>query len=265
MRLEVEPIPVIGFKRPTLEIAGVQLHEDCTVIFRDDRGKLEEITDEHDLLSPGRDLGIRDHAHDVIEKVDAAHRDLIDDDDLRDRQDLAGTNLLGRVAYTGAHLKSTVDGRAIVHVERRDTRRRHRRVGNATGLKVIDEPVEHIALARAGVTGKEDVTPLLQGNVGVPLVFGQTLQLSFIDYHFTSTSPLAICAYVTVMRCCLFLRVGNVEQTRKLLLADSKQTSTSTLSRPSAFWRRVGGRRIFPFFPVWAIAAARILSRPLLP
>ena len=57
-----------------------------------------------------------------------------------------------------------------MHVERRDTRRRHRRVGNATGLKVIDEPVEHIALARAGVTGKEDVTPLLQGNVGVPLV-----------------------------------------------------------------------------------------------
>lgn len=48
-------------------------------------------------------------------------------------------------------------------------------------------------------------------------------------------------------------------------LADSKQTSNPTLSRPSAFWRRVGGRKTFPFFPVWAIAAARILSRPLLP
>lgn len=97
MRLEVESVPVIGFKRPTLEIAGYSFMRIARSSSDDDRGKLEEITDEHDLLSTGRDLRIRDHAHDVIEKVDAAHRDLIDDDDLRDRQDLAGTNLLGRV------------------------------------------------------------------------------------------------------------------------------------------------------------------------
>ena len=155
VRLEVHALPQLGLEGVAVIVPRPQLHQHLAVIIGHDRRELEEVAHEHDLL-PARDaLGCEHHVHDALEQVDAAHGYLVDDDDLGLVEHLARERLLVlvvRVEHAEADLQGSVDGRAVMQVLRCDSRRSHGEVGNLALLKFLDECVEHIALARTGVT-----------------------------------------------------------------------------------------------------------------
>ena len=142
MRLEAHTLPQRGLESVAVIVSRPQLHEDLAVIVGHDRRKLEEVAHEHDLL-PARDaLGGEHHVHDALEQVDAAHGNLVDDDDLGLVEHLARERLavlVMRVEHSEADLQGPVDGRAVMQVLRRYPRGCHREVGNLALLKLLDE------------------------------------------------------------------------------------------------------------------------------
>ena len=90
MRLERHALPQQGLEGISLLVAGIPRHEDGSVGVRHHGRELEEVAHEHDLLLACALASRKDHVHHALEQVDAAHAHLVDDDDLRLLQDLAG-------------------------------------------------------------------------------------------------------------------------------------------------------------------------------
>ena len=155
VRFKIHALPQLRLEGVAVIVPRPQLHQHLAVIIGHDRRELEEIAHEHDLL-PTRDaLGCEHHVHDALEQVDAAHGYLVDDDDLGLVEHLARERLLVlvvRVEHAETHLQGAVDGRAVMQVLRGYPRRGHGEVGNLALLKLLDECVEHVALARARVS-----------------------------------------------------------------------------------------------------------------
>ena len=156
MQLETHAGPQRRLERVAVVVAGPKLHEHPAVAIRDHRRKLEEVADEDDLLPTGDALCGENHVHHAFEQVDAAHGDIVDDDDLGLIEHLAGQRLAILVMWVEnaeSDLQRAVDGRAVAQVLRGDTRRSHREVGHLAPLQLVDEGIEHVALTRAGITG----------------------------------------------------------------------------------------------------------------
>lgn len=103
-----------------------------------------------------------DHPHHVVEQVDAAHRDLVDDDYLRGVEHLAGP--LGAIggADPRRDFQRAVDRRAVREVQRGDAGGRQGEEIDVARLQVRYEGVEHVALTRAGVAREKHVPPVPQ-------------------------------------------------------------------------------------------------------
>lgn len=162
VRLEIEAGPVPRLEAPALEVSGIELHQQRGVAFGHDRRQLEEIADEDHLLRAVARHGLGDHPHHVVEQVDAAHRDLVDDDYLRGVEHLAGP--LGAIggADPRRDFQRAVDRRAVREVQRGDAGGRQGEEIDVARLQVRYESVEHVALARAGVAREEHVPPVPQ-------------------------------------------------------------------------------------------------------
>ena len=98
----------------------------------------------------------------MVEQVDAAHRDLVDDDDLRGVEHLAGP--LGAIggADPRRDFQRAVDRRAVREVQRGDAGGRQGEEIDIARLQVRYEGVEHVALTRAGVAREKHVPPVPQ-------------------------------------------------------------------------------------------------------
>ena len=155
MRLEAHALPQRGLEGVAVIVTRPQLHEHLAVIVGHDRRELEEVAHEHDLLPARYALRGEHHVHDALEQVDAAHGNLVDDDDLGLVEHLARERLavlIVRVEHAEADLQGAVDGRAVMQVLRGYPRRGHGEIGNLALLKLLDECVEHVAFARARVS-----------------------------------------------------------------------------------------------------------------
>ena len=196
MRLEVHARPEPGLEGVALVVSGPPLHEKVAVVVRHHRRELEEVADQNHLLRTRDALGGEDHVHHALEEVNAAHAYLVNDDDLRLVQHLSDERLavpVLRVEKTEADLERPVDGRAVLKVLRRDAGRCHGEIGRVISLKLLDEGVEHEALARPRVAGQEHVAPAAQclHRLGlplrkpVPIVIGHAglLSISFAFIH----------------------------------------------------------------------------------
>ena len=162
VRLEIEAGPVPRLEAPALEVSGIELHQQRGVAFGHDRRQLEEIADEDHLLRAVARHGLGDHPHHVVEQVDAAHRDLVDDDYLRGVEHLAGP--LGAIggADPRRDFQRAVDRRAVREVQRGDAGGRQGEEIDVARLQVRYEGVEHVALTRAGVAREKHVPPVPQ-------------------------------------------------------------------------------------------------------